>query len=151
MLMPAEFSTWDECTQSLRGIIPSAKCLGVDEIDDAAQREGLDIKSRPLPNWADMGDKEILHALMGNGDGELLGHGILLPAICFYGKEMPFLVDQGKIHDFVAGFLRQFGEAFFNGDTIIIFPACKRIYVFHHEGLCLEYLRTLERRTSPTR
>jgi len=64
------------------------------------------------------------------------GNAILVPDMCSWRKHLPFLLPHECVMTFVDEFLGRYGEAFFNGDTIMLFPSCGALCLFHHEGLC---------------
>jgi hypothetical protein len=127
--------------QTLRAILPSADGLGMDQIDSAAARAGCKLEWTRLPRWEDLGDSQILRTVFGSDVIRGRDGGILIPALCFWGKHLPFVVRQDCIIPFVEQFLVQHHEAFFNGDTVILLPSNRAVYLFHHEGLCARLRR----------
>jgi hypothetical protein len=134
--MISTFSTasWDECLRSLRVILPTARTLGLDEIHLAAQRAGFSIEWTELTNWENLEDVQILDTVFGSDIVRGNDRGILLPALCFYGQYLPFSVPYQYIKDFVTRFFVQYGESFFNGDTIILLPTRQTFTSFSTTG-----------------
>ena len=128
-------ASWEECLHALQLIIPSARSLGLDDIDRMAQMNGEEMRWVSLPNWEDLEDPEILGAMLGSEVIRGSDCGILVPAMCYYGLHSPFLVPYDHIKGFVAQFFVQHGESFFNGDTVILLPSYGTIYLFSHDGL----------------
>jgi hypothetical protein len=106
----------------------------MDEIHKAAERSGRPIKWTQASGWELLPDAEILRLVRGSDIIGGLGDAILLPALCFYGRHLPFEVPCRDLEDFVKGFEENYGEAFFNGDTYILTPTMGTLYLFQHDG-----------------
>ena len=50
-----------------------------------------------------------------------------------------FEVAEGRLKDFVSFYLENFGECLFDGDVVMLCPAERVFWFFHHEGLTLEW------------
>lgn len=125
--------SWEDSLRSLQELLPTARSLSLEEIHLGAERAGLSPRWRKIGDWESLEDVEILE-LMG-GTESTKGFGILLPPLCFYRRHMPFLVPVQQTLAFVRGFFTETGEAFFNGDTVLLFPSEQKVCLFHHDGM----------------
>jgi hypothetical protein len=130
---------WEECLCSLRTLFPTAQSIDLNAIHMAMETEGHKPKWRKMSCWEDLNDMEIFHGAFGRGIINGRDNGILIPNLCFWKEHLPFLVNGDLLEQFIGAFLIQYQEAFFNGDTVLLFPAVKTICLFHHEGACLKY------------
>jgi len=133
-MVPTFPTSWDDCLAALKAVLPGAGSLGIDEIYRAARAQGRSIELHSLPHWESLDDGQILAKVLEAAIIRGNDRAILLPAICFYGLHLPFCVSFQDLTEFVAGFFEKYGEAFFNGDTIIILASGGVIYLFDHNG-----------------
>src|SRR5262245_20159848 len=123
--------SWDDSLKRLQEVLPGATSLSQYEIARAAREIGRDIPLTPIPDWEELEDLEIFRLLMGSEMIQGGRRGILVPDMCSWGKHLPFLVRPDRIKAFVSDFIGNYGEAFFNGDTVILLPSESAIYLLH--------------------
>ena len=124
---------WHSALQALQKLVPKADGLGLDGIYAAVQEGSCALEELQLPGWEDMDDSEIFDWLVVDlkPSGET---SILIPFFCCCGHHLPFEVQESDVRAFVLGFFANFGESFFNGDTILLYPAQKAFFYFDHNG-----------------
>lgn len=132
---PDSTISWDESLIALNSILPGTKTFALNQICDIAQQKGLGIQWSPIPDWENLDDTKTLDVILGSDSVRGADNAIMLPAICFYGDCLPFRISHDGLKNFVGGFLSHYGQCFFNGDTLILFPSRRIIYLFHHEGM----------------
>lgn len=133
--MPEHAATpWDDLLKSLQVILPKLEGLALDTIHVATEQAGHPFDWKRLPNWEDSDDTEILRVLCGSDLDFEPESVFLFPVMCHWKKLPPFLVKGEAVLEFVREFFSRYGEAFFNGDTIIFLPDRRTIYLFQHDG-----------------
>lgn len=64
------------------------------------------------------------------------GELCIITDYCYEKGCGPFIVEADEISDFVKGFKKQYGNAFYSTDVIVINFMEKLIWVLFHEGIC---------------
>jgi hypothetical protein len=139
MILKISKMSWEEALRSLQNFLPGVKSLGLDEISRAMEQQNCRPQWNSLADWAELDDAALFRKAFGQNLIRESDGGILIPDLCFWDKHLPFLVKGDFLEKFVETFLVQFGEAFFNGDTVIVFPSIKTLCLFHHNGIYLKY------------
>jgi hypothetical protein len=129
--MTAQISIERALTET-RKLLPSLNSFAIAAIHDCLLLRNHRLEWKPLNSWETMDDVQILHVLIPeiSQDGTLL----MIPDLCFWGRADPFLVVTGEVEEFVRTFSSRFGVAFFNGDTICVWPERRCFYLFDHHG-----------------
>ena len=130
--------SWEECLHSLKALVPAAVSLDLYAIDQA-MRECCKFQWKSLGDWEELNDIEIFREAFGRDITGTSERGILIPDLCFWKKHLPFLVNGDFLEEFIRAFSVQYGEAFFSGDTVLLFPAMKTICLFDHNGMYITY------------
>jgi len=87
-----------------------------------------------LKDWEDHEDVELLQQLKTLQP--ILGEVHVVTDACYGVGFCPFSCEVEKLETLIKDYVACFGEAFFNGDVLIVSHAHKRIWAFHHEGAC---------------
>lgn len=88
----------------------------------------------PLSDWESLGDTEIAKTtgLLGwFSQGTL----VVVTEASIFGGVGAFVIPASKLTSLITEHLRLQGEAFFNGDVVILAPDAPAIWMFHHVGV----------------
>ena len=98
--------SWDEALIGLRSILPGIdkETFSLDVISEVAQKSDINVSWQPVANWEELNDAAIFRHVVSADVLKGTHNGILLPAMCFYGYHLPFVVRHDDIVDFVGCF-----------------------------------------------
>jgi hypothetical protein len=90
-----------------------------------------------LDGWPEIEDADLLRQLVGQP--KYLGELHVVSDRSYAEGRGAFIVQAGRLNAFVHEYVEHFGEAFFNGDVIVVSCEQKAVWIFHHEGLLLRW------------
>ena len=90
-----------------------------------------------LDGWPEIEDAELLRQLVGRPEDLRELH--VVSDRSYADGRGAFVVQAGRLNDFVREYVEHFGEALFNGDVIVVSCEQKAVWILHHEGLLLRW------------
>ncbi len=90
-----------------------------------------------LNDWEALGDLDILQLLIEPSAQR--GEAYVVTDLSYEPEQGAFHVRAGYLCAFARAYFESFGEALFNGDVIVLFPAQQAMFFFHHDGLTLHW------------
>lgn len=90
-----------------------------------------------LSGWENLEDPEILRLVLGDfvQNAEIY----IVSDLSYQAERGAFCVSAGRIVNFLDYYFESFGEALFDGDVLLVSPSAKNLWIFHHEGMALQW------------
>ena len=90
---------------------------------------------KPVEGWDSQSDS-IVASTAGLFSAGFSSRLLVVTDVSFYPGRGAFSVASEDLPSFVSTYSVRYGESFFDGDAIVVEELGKRVWIFHHEGVC---------------